>query len=668
MFRIVGSVPATLALVLALQSAPASAQIFGAAAEPAQPPAPAVAAKPAESPLAYPIRLRISDVVAAAATERDKDISDQLFDFYTARGFEPIWLDGKGLNARAMAVVAEIGRAKEWGLDPSAFVLPATQSAGADAGALTNAEVQISLAVGLYASHARGGRVDPSQLSKWLDQKPKPIDLAKLLGVVMTTADAGAALRDLHPKHPGFQNLRTALLKKISPSAPTEPAIETLPPGPRIEPGQRHPDIAIVRRRLGIIGTAHEETLYDDRVVAAVRSYMKLGRRNLRPVIDERVRTALNNPPELVAKKADSIDAKKIVVNMERWRWLPDEIGDLHIWNSLTEFETKVVKSGEVLHQERIIVGKPDTQTPVFSHKLAYLVFQPEWGVPNSIKVKQLLPALQDGNYDILDERGMKILINGREKDPGDYNWEKTDIRYVPVYQLPGSSNPLGQVKFMFPNKHDVYMHDTPQKSLFNDSKRTYSHGCIRVRNPRKLAELIMNLDQGWGVSEVAAVLNPRAKPSNRVELREAIQVHNTYFTVMADAEGTVRSVPDIYNHDKRISDALDGVPVEVIAKRDPARVLEQELEEIAPTKQSDGSTITMKSKRERQIAAARRRSDDDELYESPRNKYQGYSALGYPSQGYYAPPKPVYYPPVKKGNNFRAPMSLYDVVNTYGR
>ncbi|MEQ1712971.1 MAG: L,D-transpeptidase family protein, partial [Hyphomicrobium sp.] len=465
------------------------------------------------------------------------------------------------------------------------------------------------------------------------------------------------------------------------PAAKSEQGLETLPPGPRIEPGSRHPDIAVIRRRLGIIGTAHDETLYDDRVVAAVRGYMKFGRRNIKPVIDERVRAAFNNPSELAtAKQPESIDAKKILVNMERWRWLPDEIGELHIWNSLTEFETKVVKAGEVIHQERIIIGKPDTQTPIFSQKMAYVVFQPEWGVPNSIKVKQLLPALQDGNDGVLDERGMKILVNGREKDPGDYNWDKTDIRYVPVYQLPGPSNPLGQVKFMFPNKHDVYMHDTPQKSLFNDSRRTHSHGCIRVRNPRKLAELIMKLDQGWGESEVAAVLQPRAKPSNRIELKSQIPVHNTYFTVFADAEGNLRSVADIYSHDKRISDALDGVPVEVIARRDPARVLEQELEEIAPTRQSDGGTIIMKSEKQK-LAARRNRSndyDDDTYAPSGKPQYQGYSALGYapPQQFYfappkptnYAPPKPTYSPPVKKGNSFRSPTTLYDAVNTYGR
>jgi hypothetical protein len=328
------------------------------------------------------------------------------------------------------------------------------------------------------------------------------------------------------------------------------------------------------------------------------------------------------------------------------------------------------VKAGEVVHQERIIVGKPDTQTPVFSDRMEYLVFQPEWGVPNSIKVKQLLPEFQEGNFGVLEERGMKILLNGKEKDPEDYDWEKTDIRFVPVYQLPGSTNPLGQVKFMFPNKHDVYMHDTPQRSLFNDQKRTYSHGCIRVRNPRKLAELIMSLDQGWGEREVGEVLHPKSKPSNRVELRQPIQVHNTYFTVIAAADGTLRSVPDIYSHDKRISDALDGVPVERIAERDPARALERELEEIAPTGKVDGaSAITLKTAKQKQAASARKKRaveyDDEVVYvPPPKIKFSGYSGLTFAP-----PPKPTYIPqPAKSSNSYRAPPTLFDVVNSYGR
>ncbi len=687
MSRVVSRVPATFMAIAAVlgvvASAPASAQTAGttaaktpgsaAARTVAGPSAPAEAVPTAvivaEDPtFAYPLKLRLSDLEGTAKSLLERDLVSKLASAYGERGFHPMWVDGRGLLPRAVAVIAEIAKAQEWGLDKSAFQLPAATFKSSDVHTLAGAEAQISYAVAKYAAHAGGGRVDPSQLSKWLDQKPRLVDVKALLSEISGANDPASILTAMHPKHPGFRNLLKAYLKLIDPApAKPETGFVTLPPGPRIEPGTRHPDVAMVRQRLGILATAYEEDLYDDRLAAAVTKYMKIGRR-VKLAIDAKVRDALNNPPELLARKADTPTAKKLLVNLERWRWLPNDLGELHIWNSLTEFETRVTKSGDVIHAERIIIGKAETQTPIFSDRMEYLVFQPEWGVPNSIKVKQLLPALQEGNDGILDERGMKIIINGKEKEPGDYNWDQTDIRYVPVYQQPGPDNPLGQVKFMFPNKHDVYMHDTPTKNLFNDRKRTYSHGCIRVRNPRKLAELIMGLDQGWGASEVGNVLGRNSKPSNRIELTRPIPVHNTYFTAFADEEGKVRTVPDIYSHDQRISDALDGVPIAVIAERDPALVLERELEEIAPTGKPN---VAILEKTDRQKAADRARRYSNNYDEASRRNgaygrpnFSGYSGVG----AYYVPPppKPTYYYKPSGGSGssgWRSPSSMTEAI-----
>lgn len=675
MFRPVRSVSATFAVVFVSSVSGALAEAGKSISSselsevqppgqttPSPPPVETLVAAVPESPFAEPMRVSIAALEATLTDRRDKELLQSIASAYAERDYAPAWVDDKGFSAGAKAVIAEIADANAWGLDRADFALPDAPPAGADLAARLDAEVRLSLAAVKYAVHARGGRIDPSQLSNWLDQKPKDVDIRALLADLGSAADPAARLRALHPQHEGFVNLRKAYLKLIEKEAAQRAAAlpHEMPDGPRIEPGTRHPDIVILRRRLEIPAALPEDQdLYDDTLVAAVRKEMRIRRRSARPVIDARVRERLNNPPELSkAARANAVTARKILINMERWRWLPDDLGDLYIWNSLSEYETRVVRGGEVIHQERIIIGKPDTQTPVFSDKMQYLVFRPDWGVPNSIKVKQLLPALQSGRDSVLDARGMKIIINGRERKAYDYDWQRTDIRYIPVYQMPGPSNPLGQVKFMFPNKHDVYMHDTPQKYLFNDTRRAHSAGCIRVRDPKRLAELVMGIDQGWGMAEVNSVVHPRSKPINRIDLQRPIHVHNVYFTVFADAEGNTRSVADVYSHDGRIGDALDGVPVERIAARDPARALERQVQRMAST--GGGNLITMKSARQRQEDALRRQQEmAGGYFGSPYGS--GYSGLfsGGPSAA-----KPA---PAKKNSGWPHGPSLFDKLSRNG-
>ena len=162
----------------------------------------------------------------------------------------------------------------------------------------------------------------------------------------------------------------------------------------------------------------------------------------------------------------------------------------------------------------------------------------------------------------------MKIVANGKVTHPSRIDWDRTDIREVDRAE-PGPSNPLGQLKFMFPNRHDVYMHDTPSKNLFASSVRTFSHGCIRVRNPRRLAEVIFANDRNWTARDISAKLQSRIE-NNRVELAQPIPVHNVYFTLVADEKGGLESLLDVYGHDRRMGEALDGKPVERIAAADP--------------------------------------------------------------------------------------------------
>ena len=184
--------------------------------------------------------------------------------------------------------------------------------------------------------------------------------------------------------------------------------------------------------------------------------------------IDDDVRRALNGG----SRGGNRAMLDLLRVNMERWRWLPRDFGNLYVWNNLPEFETRIVKNGEFIHRERIIIGQPDTQTPVFSDSMLRVIFNPDWNVPELIKLSSLWSNLRGGDYGVLQRRNMKIVNEqGKEINPSKLKYAELNARDIPIVMGPGSDNPLGRFKFVFPNKHDVYMHDTTSKGLFRISR-----------------------------------------------------------------------------------------------------------------------------------------------------------------------------------------------------
>lgn len=518
---------------------------------------------------------------------------DELGTLYATEIDKPLWITRDGLTEGGKAIVAELSRADEWGLDPAAFTsnLPASIAKTPEEIAL--AELEISLAALTYASHARGGRLDPSELSLWYERAKVEVSAFDLMRA-MRTGDPAKVLIEQHPPHEQFHLLRQAYLKRKFPERFVEGAVKkpkTEEPEPykfsfgaRVSQGQRHEQIPHLRERLGVpADNPDDEDLYDRELVKAVTTFMRAHGWRSKTVFDDKVRAALNaQQKDEVPDTSQSVPLEQILVNMEKWRWLPRELGELYIWNNLPAYTTQLVRNKEVLFSERIIIGKADTQTPVFSDHMTHVIFKPEWGVPSSIKVKSLLPSLAAGDYSVLDRRGMRIQHEGRRISPARYDWSKTDIRSVPIVMGAGPGNPLGQVKFMFPNHHAVYMHDTPEKHLFNNSRRTFSHGCIRVRNPIRFAELILGETAGWSPEDVAAQLDRYGEENHRVDLPTPIPVHNTYFTVIADENGNLSTLKDIYGHDKRIAQALAGRSLAAIAASDPARAQKREMEELA--------------------------------------------------------------------------------------
>ena len=462
-------------------------------------------AQPAAPTLAMEAAQRVQEIGRANA--HADDIA-ALKAFYSANPDKPLWIEGGSLSPRAKAVMTEIGLADDWGLKAAAFALPAAGAAGADA------EVQLSLAVLKYARHARGGRLDPTQLTDAIDRTANLIAPDKVLADISTAAAPEAVLRKLHPQHPQFERLRQLYLALRDGKLDTQPA-----PQP-------------------------------EAVAEAEEPAAKRGKKKKKQI----AKPAL--PPPLTAER--------VLFNMEQWRWMPDDLGRLHVMVNIPEFQLRMVKDGKPIHVERVVTGGTNTQTPIFSKEMETVVFQPGWGVPPSIKVKELLPGLLAGR-DTVGSRGYRMSYRGREVSASSIDWRSVDIRKVSIVQPPGPSNALGMVKFLFPNKHDVYMHDTPSKSLFNAEMRAFSHGCVRVRNPMRFAEIIFAETGGWAPQRVASLA--RGKPENQVQVPGRIGVHITYFTVVVDDDGKVNTYRDIYGHEARVQGGLDGRLAQVARK-----------------------------------------------------------------------------------------------------
>jgi L,D-transpeptidase YcbB len=225
----------------------------------------------------------------------------------------------------------------------------------------------------------------------------------------------------------------------------------------------------------------------------------------------------------------------------------------------------RVVENDQPVFTTRVVVGKTDKQTPVFSRDMQEVVFGPFWNVPTSIKIEEIRPYLREEaawffggggwNTAVFQRHNLRVKIGGREVDPSAVDWNRFDIRNTEIYQPPGPGNVLGRVKFVFPNKHDVYMHDTPQKFLFANAVRAESHGCMRVQNPDQLAAVLLKRDQGWSQARTMSAIDTGY--DQHVALRRKIPVYVTYFTLKVNADGSLSSYGDLYGHDARIAAAL---------------------------------------------------------------------------------------------------------------
>lgn len=584
-------------------ASPSAAPAAAPATDTAQQPKPAettpVAAPPAPppvSPVVLAARAKLSDKSFAGNSANDDVTAAR--DYYSART-EPLWVHGGEFSRKAKEIISTLRGADDWGLDSSAFTIPALGNGSASEGA---ADAQLTLSALKYARYARGGRLDPVSLSNILDMKPPVKEPKVVMRELASASDPGAYLRGLNPKHVGFERLRQALLKARGGSTdvadePVDPALLVKLPtrGKTLKRGVKDDQVSLLRQRLKVpADNPSNDRVYDDQLADAVRAFQQANGLKANGVVTNRVRTALNSegqPRKRRASPSENVD--RIIVNMERWRWLPANLGKFYVMNNIPEFTSEIWKDDRLELKQRIVVGQPSWPTPLLSSKMQYVIFRPSWGMPDGIKAKELMPRLRQasgnsgfgffdqlfgggGGYsgaDVIEAYKLQVYYNGQRVDPNSVNWRTADVRQYSFIQPPGPDNPLGMVKFRFPNRHDVYMHDTPEKSLFSANARALSHGCMRVQDPRRTAEVILGEDKGYSPEKVGELWNSGAS----VTLSKEVPVYLVYFTARVGDDGQMENFSDVYGIDSRVMSAIRGRPVRFIAQEaiDPTEASE---------------------------------------------------------------------------------------------
>ena len=528
-------------------------------------PAGAIPSAPAPPPALAPLPAAVEAALAALVAERgranpigagDWRAARQAIEaFYAGRDYAPVWTTEGGLTKRAEAVLARLERAGEDGLDLSGFALPAAPLADLAPQRLAEAETRISAAAVAYAMQASGSRVDPARISPSIAARPEVADPGFALAAVTGADDPDLTLQGFNPQQKGYRDLRDQLSRARAETAVADPrpsprpapapaaSVASIPSGPSLGLGMVDPRVPAVRARLGLDPNAPKADVYDLPVAAAVQAFQRAHGLPANGALTPATAAALSGGVPSVAEAAAPASAAAparriamILANMEMWRWEPRAMGDERIEINIPDFSLKVMSGDDLVHRARVIVGKPDSPTPIFSNEMRYILVNPIWRVPDSIVRNELAPHLaQDPDY--LARLGYQATrVGGR----------------LVVSQPPGGDNALGRIAFMFPNQYDVYLHDTPARGLFAAPRRAFSHGCVRLEAPMRLAELVMGgAASGWTAARLQSLFGGAERT---VPLPRAIPIHLEYFTEFVDESGVLQDREDVYDIARRVA------------------------------------------------------------------------------------------------------------------
>jgi len=515
---------------------------------------------PPKTELARIIKAGLSSAYAAAEKgTRSYQQTQKLYFFYGARHFEPLWLtkadNGSiAFSPNAEKIIQVFKNSELEGFRPSDYLTADLDVAGAgtDPAKLAALETAFSSAAIRYAQDAFGGRISPLDVNDTWTLAPKRINEAEMLVKLADSTEPDQLLLALSPTQPEFLGLKAALAKFYD-GAVMDAAV-TIPEGKLLKPGMQDERVTLLRQRLDVPEPDIPETSgelvtvdinYDEPLVVAVKAFQESLGLNGDGVIGPATIAALNG--------GSATTKEDIVANMERWRWEPNDYGDFQVTVNIPEFRLWIMNKDQVHYTTRVVVGTPKNQTAVFNDEIEHIVVNPYWNVPSSIATNEIKPHLI-ANPGYLASQNMEMLSGGKVINASAVDWTQTNINRFHIRQKPGPGNALGRVKFLFPNQHDIYLHDTPSKSLFSRSFRAYSHGCVRVENPMDFADALLQLEPTLTAETLTAAFGDTERWFN---LKNKVPVHISYFTLRVDADGTIRSYGDVYGMNQRLKELL---------------------------------------------------------------------------------------------------------------
>jgi murein L,D-transpeptidase YcbB/YkuD len=470
--------------------------------------------------------------------------------FYGARAFRPAWVSGGRLTRQAEGVLRAALQGDRDGMDTELYAELATQARGIRRASVKDwadpaldLELQVSYALARYVDEMAHGRVDPRGKSALWTLYPAPTDVVDVLMRASRSGLDDGVRTALVPPHAQYEALRRERDRHLD--LARQGGWGTVAAGPVLRPGRRDPRVPALRARLVASGdlveqpaatTAGDELEYDAALAAAVKAFQT--QHGLKP--DALVHAATVS--ELNVSVHDRI--RQIELNLERWRWLPRRLGERYILVNVPTFELHAYEGPRRALHMRVVAGTAgETPTPVFADQMTHLVFSPYWNIPPGIAREEVAPAAWH-NRSYLARHNMEVLKGSRVVDPATVDLGDPTLRFR---QRPGPGNSLGRVKFLFPNRYNVYLHDTPARKYFAERQRDYSHGCVRVQEPFELAQWVLQ-GSDWTPDRIRAAMG--AQTERHVRLDRPVPVYIAYFTVWVDDEGRALFAPDVYRHD----------------------------------------------------------------------------------------------------------------------
>jgi L,D-transpeptidase YcbB len=495
--------------------------------------------------------------------------------FYRRRNFSPAWFDTDLNFALAEKLVAAIKESEAEGLNPQDYHLARLKSIvmemrgqqatniPVDQNLLVDLDILLTDAFLMLGSHYRAGRVNPETIhAEWSVFVPE-VDMSAKLQEALDTGQISPVLKTLLPPHAGYKKLRQALaeLKKLRDKG----GFVAIPDGSTLREGDSGIWVVLLRRHLWarrdfesanemFSNPDHDDYFFDAALTEAVKRFQKRHGLETDGAVGRRTLAALNVTIE------DRIHQAKL--NLERWRWIPHDLGLRYVLVNIADFKLTVFEADQPVMDMRVVVGRNYRETPVFSAPMRYIVVNPFWNVPQSLATKDILPKLKvDPDYIVTKK--IKVFEgwydNAQQLDPTLIDWSAvspTNFRYK-LRQDPGELNALGRIKFMFPNKHAVYLHDTPAKSLFKKIRRGYSSGCIRLEKPFDLAAYLLAENKNWSSESFKMAIE---KGQRRIfQIESPTMVHLLYWTAWMGSDGRIQFRNDIYDRDSPLALALES-------------------------------------------------------------------------------------------------------------